>query len=68
MPASVKSKPHGKDQIVVGHHCFDSIRQLRQHLLQEIRGHAAGAIGGNLRDGLPAVIVNGREFIQDAGY
>jgi hypothetical protein len=63
LPITVKSKPHGKDQIVVSHHRFDSIRQLGQHLFQKIGSHAAGAIGGDLRDGLPAVVVNGREFI-----
>jgi hypothetical protein len=46
LPVAVKGEAHGKDQIVVGHDRFDSVRQLCQHLFQEIAGHPTAAIRG----------------------
>jgi hypothetical protein len=63
LPTAVKCEVHGKDQIVIGHHRFHRIGQLRQHLLQEIRGDPAGAIRSNLSHAFPTVVVDRREFI-----
>src|SRR6266571_578815 len=67
LPLRMKRITHGEDEVVVGHHRFDPIRQFGYEPLQKRRCIVAAAIRTNLRDRFAGKVVHTSKSILPLG-